>query len=115
MFPQGTARRRAIGEALMMVAGEAAQRKHGPGSVRWWHGLDDLADAWTILSYCCHDREKTDAEFEALKLKARGLMNDHRIWGNVHLIAAALLERGRLSRRELSNLRRRRQGVSHAR
>jgi hypothetical protein len=103
--PYHVARYQLEQEALVLLAGEAADARYC-GS-RWRAGhrrAGACGDHALVMKYALHlsggDAEEAAAHVAWLGQRARALIDDDANWAGVQALAAALLEKGRLSRRD---------------
>lgn len=87
-------RRKAEKNATVLMAGMEAQRRFRPSSVRSYHGTKDDTDVLDYLEYFAADKELWFWQ-KQLRAQAKNLIASH--WPAVEAVAAALLERKRLT------------------
>jgi hypothetical protein len=90
--------------AVMSLSGIEAQRRYRPSSVRNYHASQDYHNAADIIGYFCESPEELDAYLRLLHIRAKALIQSPAIWGSVERVAAALLERNRLTGADLRSL-----------
>jgi hypothetical protein len=83
--------------AMSLLAGEAAQRRYSPLSVRRRHSEDDLAKCDALLGKYDPDREKPEAKFHCLLLRKWTVSVIEQHWHLVEAVAGALLNHRELS------------------
>jgi hypothetical protein len=102
--PTGRTRLLAEKRAVVSLAGLEAQRRYRPSSVRNYHGSDDYQNAASIIEYFCGSPEELEPYLRLLHVRAKTLIQSPAIWESIERVAAALLERNRLSGTDLRSL-----------
>ena len=90
--------------AVVSLSGIEAQRRYRPSSVRNYHASQDYRNAADIIEYFCESSEELDPYLRLLHIRAKALIQSPAIWGSVERVAAALLERNRLTGADLRSL-----------
>ena len=80
---------------IVALAGDAAQRRHAPRSVRSWHADQDRRNAADLVSYFVGSEAQQAAYLAYLWAVTDDLVDLH--WPAVEAVAAELLERRDLS------------------
>lgn len=94
-------RQRVEGLVMMMLAGELAERRHR-GRANHLGASEDRAHARSLLTLITADPDEESAYLSWLFIRARNLVEAH--WPQITAVAAALLEQGTLTGRELRAL-----------
>jgi hypothetical protein len=81
------------------LAGPLAQKRYRPSSYRHRHGEDDHRYIKKIAQDVCRSDEEADALLRWLRLCTNNLIDQK--WHQIERVAAALLERGRLTAPEI--------------
>ncbi len=84
---------RAEEKVQVLLAGEIAERRDNPGSVRHYHGESDRAGAINILSYFTAEQRELEAWLKLLQIRTENLLSNPDIWRAVERLATALIER----------------------
>jgi hypothetical protein len=86
---------------VVSLAGEHAQRKYRPSSVRSRHGDSDRQDAVDILSHLVPNMSSNEftLHYRLLNERAKNLVEAH--WPQIIAVANALLERKTLTEQEV--------------
>jgi hypothetical protein len=85
-------------------AGEAAQRKFQPSSVRRFHASGDRQSAINLLSYFVGDTSELEAYCQWLQIRAENLIKRPAVWAQVHAVADALVKRKHLKPEEVRTI-----------
>jgi hypothetical protein len=88
---------------IVSLAGEAAQRRFRPSSVRSYHGRHDRNGVVYMLGCIASDRQFT-AYCKWLKIRAEEFVDDDHWWAAIKAVAKALMERERLSAEEVGEV-----------
>ncbi len=94
------ARIRAESAIRVALAGAIAQRHHNPHGFRHRHAEADYDLATDVLLYIVGSGEEADAYMNLLAIQTRQIVTGPH-WNLVEYLAKALLERQRLSRKEI--------------
>jgi ATP-dependent Zn protease len=81
--------------AIFCLAGLEAQRKFRPSSARSYHWHQDYVHVLDYLDSFAEDNDEVQVWLRLLRIRARNLIATH--WALVEALAAALMERKRLS------------------
>jgi hypothetical protein len=84
---------RAERKVQVCLAGEVAQRRHDPRSVRRYHAKSDRRAAISLLTYFATERKELEAWFNLLHIRTENLLSNPDIWRAVERLAVALIER----------------------
>ena len=88
-----------------MLAGEEAQRRFDPGSVRRHQAASDYQSAKEVLMRLHGDAEKECFHaYRYLRARARNFVHDQRNWRLIQDLAKALLERRSLTGDEVNKV-----------
>lgn len=90
--------------AITCFAGEAAQRKFRPSSVRSYHGQMDRHKAVDLMSYFVGSARELDAYLKLLKIRADQFVACDPWWTAIKAVAKALMDRDRLSADEVREI-----------
>jgi hypothetical protein len=84
------------------LAGEAAQRRFNPRSVRKHHGHSDRQNVIDLLSYLCEPSSKVMTHYSAmLDARARAAVQNPLNWRAIKTLADELMQRRTIKGREL--------------
>ena len=100
----GTMRLGAEKHAIASLAGELAQRKFRPSSVRSYHGQTDRHNAVKLMSYFVSSDRELSAYLKWLKIRAEQLVGNDATWTMIEAVAKALIKRDRLSAKEAKEI-----------
>ena len=90
--------RRAENLMVIFLAGQAAQRRHNPRTVRLHHSGSDREKVCAILSFlCAPSSEIFPAYYRLMDLRARALVQSQVNWRAIGILARELLQRRTLS------------------
>lgn len=90
---------------ICSLAGHAAERKH-TGRANPHGASSDNGHAIYMLSFITGSPEELDLYYRLLEVRTRQLVAGPRAWTAIEAVAAALLERERLSSREIKKISR---------
>src|ERR1017187_6792653 len=79
-------------EAIILLAGPAAQRKFRPSSLRNYHGHSDRHSAIELMDYFVGSNRELEAYINWLRIRAEQLVADSFVWKTIEAVAAALFE-----------------------
>ncbi|QKC81546.1 hypothetical protein EB232_07700 [Mesorhizobium sp. NZP2077] len=79
---------------IIALAGEIAQRRHRPSSIRTWHGGSDRELAADLALRIAGSGDSATALLKWLEVRAKDLVNNY--WPSIERLAAALLDRSTL-------------------
>jgi hypothetical protein len=100
----GAERLRAEKLAMFYMAGEIAQRKHNPRSVRSWHGSTDRRFASDVMSRLFGEGDLLRASLRFLRLRTEYLIETPYVWDCVVAVATAVLEKRILTGSEVTEI-----------
>jgi hypothetical protein len=90
--------------ALVSLAGEAAQRKFNPRSVRHFHSADDRSNALHVLEYLSANEDEREAYYRLISIRARNFVNSSFNWMLITGLAQELLLRRTISGKQVKEL-----------
>jgi ATP-dependent Zn protease len=91
--------RRMENQMVVLLAGQAAQRRYNPRSVRNYHSRDDRDLAFEVLGHLTGIPDTAGAYYRLMKLRARDIVSAN--WRAIDILAQELLQRRTLSAKEL--------------
>ena len=103
----GTSDRMRLGaekNALATFAGEAAQRRYRPTSVRSWHASKDRQNIVDLLSYFVSENRELEAYCRWLQIRAENLIKKPEVWAQVQAVACALVKQEHLKPLEVQTI-----------
>jgi hypothetical protein len=80
-------------EERCLLAGELAQRRHAPRSVRSYHGQTDRESAIMLLDFFAETTRELPAYYRLLEVQTDLRLARQEVWSQVEALAGALLER----------------------
>jgi hypothetical protein len=86
------------------LAGEVAQRRYNPRSVRNHHGYFDRHEAINTLSYFTNEEEELRAWLKLLRIRAECMFRNPDVWRAVERLGAALMERRTIGGKEATEI-----------
>lgn len=104
METTGAMRLKAENRTIVLFAGEAAQRRFRPSSVRNYHAHSDRKTAIDLMSYFVGSDRELKAYLAWLRIRAEQLMDNPGTWIRVEALAKALMERKRVSATEAKHI-----------
>jgi hypothetical protein len=90
--------------AQVCLSGMAAQRRYRPSSVPSWHPTGDYRQAHDLISSISGSPEETQAYLNLILVRASMMFDDPYRWRCVEAVAAGLIEKKTLFRREAVSL-----------
>jgi len=95
-------------EIRVLLAGEIAQRRFAPRSLRHYHGDSDRRGVADYLSYITSSDREFEAYFKLLVIQTEDKLFNHdsHVWSLIERVAQALMVRGQLSWKELLEITR---------
>jgi hypothetical protein len=87
-----------------LLAGEIAQRRYNPRSVRHYHGQSDREKAIALLSYLTPNPEEWDIWLKLCKIRAEQMLLDPNIWRAVERLAGELVQRQTIRGKEATEI-----------
>lgn len=90
--------------ALATFAGEAAQRKYRPTSVRSWHASKDRRDIVDLLSYFVPETRELEAYCHWLQIRAENLIKKPEVRAQIQAVAETLVKRSQLKPEEVRTI-----------
>jgi len=87
-----------------LIAGEMAQRRYNPRSVRNEHGSSDRHEAIKVLSYFANNENELGPWFKLLRIRTENLLAVPDVWQAVERLAAALMERRTIPGKEATEI-----------
>jgi len=90
--------------ALATFAGEAAQRKYRPTSVRSWHASEDRNNIVDLLSYFVSENRELEAYYHWLQIRAENLIKKPEVWAQIQAVARALVKQQHLKPLEIKTI-----------
>jgi hypothetical protein len=88
----------------MMLAGEVAQRRFAPGSVRHYHAESDRIKAIDALSYFAADQRELEAWLKLLYIRTENMFANPNIWRATEVLATALMQRQTIGGKEAKEI-----------
>lgn len=102
----GSTRLKIENRAIVLLAGEAAQRKHRPSSIRSHHGSSDRRHVIDLLTYVTGSDRELRAYVAWLSIRSEQLVALPAHWAMIVAVAHALLGRDSLSSSEVIRIAR---------
>jgi hypothetical protein len=90
--------------AIISFAGEAAQRRFRPMSVRRHHAAIDRRHAIDLMNYFVGSTRELEAYLEWLRIRAESFVASPFNWKRIEAVAAALMARKRLTAGEAKEI-----------
>ena len=90
--------------AIVLFAGEAAQRRFRPTSVRSYHAETDRTHAVDLMSYFVASDRELDAYLKWLQIRAEDFVESPVNWKMIEAVAKALMDRKRLTGGEVKGI-----------
>ena len=90
--------------AQLSLAGEIAQRRYSPRSVRSYHSKSDREKAIDTLSYFVADSRELEAWLKLLHIRTENMFSNPDVWRAVERLAAELMQRGTICRKEATEI-----------
>lgn len=81
---------------VVLMAGEAAQRRHNPKSVRPWHAGGDRKEIADILT-SMHERNEARQAYRYLEVRTKNFVEDRRHWPVISHLARELIKHRRMN------------------
>jgi hypothetical protein len=91
-------------QAIILLAGPAAQRKFRPSSVRNYHGHSDRTKAVDLMNHFVGSNRELEAYVNLLRIRAEQLVANSFTWKTIEAVAAALFERKHLNAQEVKDI-----------
>jgi hypothetical protein len=91
-------------QIITTLAGEAAQRKYRPSSVRSHHGSVDRKNVTYLLCSLVGSDRECRAYYKWLQIRAEQLVENTFCWTAIEAVAKTLMQRNRLSAKEVSEV-----------
>ena len=91
-------------EAIILLAGPAAQRKFRPSSLRNYHGHSDRHRAIELMNCFVGSNRELEAYINWLRIRAEQLVANPFAWRTIEAVAAALFERKHLTAQEVKDI-----------
>jgi hypothetical protein len=88
----------------MSLAGEIAQRRYKPRSMRSHHGHSDRDHAADLLSYFATSQEELQVWLKLLTIRTENMFAPARVWRAVEKLAAALMVKRAISGKEATEI-----------
>jgi hypothetical protein len=84
----------------VMLAGQIAQRRYNPRSIRHYHAESDRKSAIDLLFYFTADTKELEAWLKLLHIRTENMLSNPDVWNAVKRLAAALVQMRTIRRKE---------------
>jgi ATP-dependent Zn protease len=89
---------------IQILAGSIAEEMFNPEDFNHDNSESDYRGAVTLIEYFCGSQEEIEAYLKFLDIRTQNLLNDPYIWEQIEKLADILLEKKKLSAKEVREL-----------